>query len=159
MPEQDDLRFGERNALCGLITAVYEFADVSYQQRIWIDGNGPEVSSYSEALSMLFDDYRIEEFADSKARDFGFSDVEVKNLSDVAHVIDTFNSRLPRGLSDAEIVQREGWSNVVAAASQVLDSGVLDWLAENCDSFPMFPIDWRGRSFGGTWKAEQEHEP
>lgn len=152
MPDQDERRFGDRNSLCGLITAVHEFADVSYQQRIWIEAEGPEVSSYSNALTMLFDDYRVEEFANSKARDFGFSDDAFKSLRELASVLDNFDAQLPRGLSDAEIVQRLGWSAVVAAAGRVLDSNALDWLAKNCEAFPMFPIHWRGGSFGGTWK-------
>lgn len=153
MPDRNEVRFGDRNSLCGLITAVHEFADVSYQQRVWIDGSGPEVSSYSEALCDLFDGYRIEEFANGKARNLGFSEDAATGLSDLVHVVDSFDEELPRGLSDAEIVRREGWSAVVAAAGRVLDSGALDWLTKNCDSFPMLPIDWRGRSFGGTWKG------
>jgi len=107
---------------------------------------------------MLFDDYRIEEFANGKARDLGFSEDALKGLSRLAHLLDEFDKGLPRGLSGPKVVQQEGWTDIVAAAGRVLDSGVLDWLTENCDAFPMFPIDWRGRSFGGTWKAEQEHE-
>jgi hypothetical protein len=141
MPDQDELRFGERNSLCGLITTVYEFADVAYQQRIWIDRKGPEVSSYSEALSMLFDDYRIEEFGSGKARDFGFSEEAAKSLTELTHVVERFHESLPGGLSDAEIVRLEGWDVVVAAATRVLDSGALDWLDKNCGAFPMFPIE------------------
>lgn len=40
MTEQDERRVGDRNALCGLIDAAYEFADPSYQQRIWVEGRG-----------------------------------------------------------------------------------------------------------------------
>lgn len=156
MIDLDERRFGDRNSLCGLITAVHEFADVAYQRRVWIEGNGPEAGSYSEALSMLFDDCRIEEFAAGKARDFGFSEDAAKSLSHLAHVIGSFDERLPSGLSDAEIIRLEGWDAVVAAAGRVLDSNVLDWLAKDCDAFPMFPIVWRGRSFGGTWKGESK---
>ena len=154
MPEQDDLRFGQRNALCGLINTVYEFADPSYQQRVWIGGKGPEVSCYSEAMSMLFDDYQIEEFANGKAREFGFTEVMLQNLAVLAEVLNKFDQQLPRGLPDAETVQREGWADVIAAASRVLDSGVLDWLAENCGTFPMFPLHWRGRVVESAWKDQ-----
>ena len=153
MIEQDDVRFGDRNTLCGLICAVHEFADIAYQQRVWIEGNGlPQIGSYSESMCRLFDDARIEEFANGKARDFGFSEVALTSLSALAHVLDNFDKELPRGLSDAEIVRREGWAEVVAAAGCVLDSGVLDRVAANCESYPMFPLHWGGRVVGGTWK-------
>jgi hypothetical protein len=155
MADLDERRFGDRNSLCGLITAVYEFADTAYQQRIWIEAKGPEVSSYSEALSTLFYDYRIEEFAGGKAREFGFSEDAAKSLSHFAHVINSFHERLPIGLPDAEIIRLEAWTAVVAAAGRVLDSDALNWLAKNCDTFPMSPIDWRGQSFGGTWKDKK----
>jgi hypothetical protein len=155
MPDQGELHPGDRNSLCGLITVVYQFADVAYQRRIWVEGKGPDVSSYSEALSDLFDAYRIEDFANGQASDLGLSENAVKSLSTFLNVLDNFDTLVPEGLSGAEVVRREGWAAVVAAAGRVLDSGALDWLDNNCGAFPMFLRHWRGRAFGGTWKEQE----
>jgi hypothetical protein len=42
--------------------ALAEFADAEYQERVWLHGKGPEVSSYEEAVNRLYDDYDVEGF-------------------------------------------------------------------------------------------------
>jgi hypothetical protein len=149
---QDERRIGDRNALCGLVTAVHQFADTDYQQQIWVEGSGPEWSSYSEALSQLFDDYRIREFVHGEAAECGFSEPMVQGLTLFADTLDSFPAALPPRISDADIVRREGWARVVHAAAYFMDAGALDWVEENCSPFPMFPLCWRGRTVAGTWK-------
>jgi hypothetical protein len=42
---------------CRIIDALAELGDPEFQQRVWIDGRGPEVSPFVEAVSRLMDDY------------------------------------------------------------------------------------------------------
>lgn len=39
-----------------------EFSDPEYQKRIWLQGKGPEVSSFGEAMCGLFDDLDFKGF-------------------------------------------------------------------------------------------------
>jgi hypothetical protein len=65
-----ELAIGDRNSLCGLISTAHVFADPSFQERVWIRGKGPEVSSYVEAFRTLHD-YRISDFANGDALKYG----------------------------------------------------------------------------------------
>jgi hypothetical protein len=50
-----------------VITAISHIADEAYQRRSWF-GIGPEVSSPTEIISVLFDDYQFDEYVRLKAR-------------------------------------------------------------------------------------------
>jgi hypothetical protein len=156
LTERDDPRRGDWNSLCGLIVTISEFADSVFQARIWIEGKGPECSSYSEALTQLFDDYRIREFANGKAMEFGFSEDMTRWLALLADKIDAFDASLPTGVSDTDILRRGEWATIVDMAGQFMEAGALDWLAGNCEAFPMFPLRWRNRTIGGVWKNKSE---
>ena len=38
-----------------ILSTISIFASPAFQRRVWIEGKGPEVSSYDEAMNDLFD--------------------------------------------------------------------------------------------------------
>ena len=158
MFSEDDPRTGDRRALCNAINATYEFADPTYQRRVWINGEGPEVSSYSEALCSLFDDAQIERFLDGYAMTLGFSKGMLERLGSFIRVLDEFDKKLRAGctnkglspnMRDADIVALPGWKAVTSSAAEFLDLAVV-WLEQNCSDTLMFKWSWGGRSFGNN---------
>jgi hypothetical protein len=142
----DDVMIGDRNSLCGLIRTAYVFADPSFQERVWVRGEGPEVSSYVEAVETL-DDYRIEHFANDDALKYGFSKDMVEKLRLFTRTAEAFNENLTPTLNDADIIALPEWQAVMTAAAIFVDSAI-GWLEQNCEDFPMFKWTWSGRSFG-----------
>jgi hypothetical protein len=143
----DDVQAGERNALCGIVYTAYEFADRAHQRRVWVDGEGPWCSSYRDAVSDLFDSYRIEYFASERALDYGFSAEMLRRMRAFTKALDEFHTSVTPEMRDAEIILAPGWNGVVSSAGGFLDSAV-DWLENNCADFTMLPWTWAGRSFG-----------
>lgn len=45
-----------------IIETLKELSDSEFQQRVWIKGKGPEVSSFDEAINRLFDDFDFKGF-------------------------------------------------------------------------------------------------
>jgi hypothetical protein len=129
-----ELAIGNRNALCGIIAAAKEFADSEYQQRIWIDGEGPEMSSYREALCRIFDDAHVEDFLHGDAMRYGFSQQMQDKLGRFAELLDEFDRHLPPDIGSAEIVRRENWKNVSEAAGGFLNEAA-QWYQQNCADF------------------------
>ena len=46
----------------GILEAIRVPGDASYQERVWVRGEGPEVDSSTEAISALLDDYDLAGF-------------------------------------------------------------------------------------------------
>lgn len=47
---------------------IYIFGDNLFQERVWLLGIGPEVSSYEENRSQLYDDLDFEDFLENHAK-------------------------------------------------------------------------------------------
>jgi hypothetical protein len=145
----DDIDLGNRNCLCGIIYVAYEFADVEYQRRVWLEGTGPEVADYWEAVCGLFDDFVAERFLDGLARRYGFTFEMEARLGKFLSVLEDFHRGIPLRTRDRDIVKRLGWTEVVSSAAAFLDVAVI-WLVENCGDYPMSKWSWAGKTFGSA---------
>jgi hypothetical protein len=144
---QEELDLGNRNSLCGIIYCAHEFADPDYQQRVWVEAKGPEVSWYEDALSDLFDGFDVERFLDGSASKYGFSDEMTDRLSKFVRTLDAFDRQLPEGIDNEALIQMPTWLGVNAAAASFLDSAV-SWLEANSSDYPMMMWSWGGKTFG-----------
>ena len=132
----DEVAIGDRNTLCGLLSAILEFADRAYQKRVWIDGRVPEVSSYSEAMVAVLEDGRIKEFAAGRGLKCGLRTDQLSALAQFGTILEQFDNRLrDRDSGDSQIVTQSGWDEVVAAAEMVR-SLCKDWSLANCADHP-----------------------
>ncbi|MDE2481933.1 MAG: hypothetical protein KGN02_07060 [bacterium] len=144
---ESDLEVGDRNSLCGLIYTIRDFADTEYQQRVWVRGEGPEVSGLVEALSELD---RIDEFAGPIGARYGLPLNAITALREFAAKIKAFDAGITSYYesSDEEIIAKEGWKGVVDTAAHALDA-TLPWFEDNCREYPTFRFTWRGKEYGG----------
>jgi hypothetical protein len=62
-----------KGAMCGLLGAIRSLGDPAYQQRVWIEGRGPEVSSFDEIANQIFDDYGIDRILAMEPRQSGLT--------------------------------------------------------------------------------------
>jgi hypothetical protein len=108
---------GDINSLCHLIGFLKDFADPEFQRRIWVEAQGPEVSSYSESMASVIEDYRIAEFGGKLGQHYGLGLRERRALAAFGIALADFNDRL-RGetYSDAEIIARPDWKAIVEHA-------------------------------------------
>jgi len=98
-----------------------EFADAEYQVRVWVTGEGLEVSSYSDAICGLFDDYGFDEFLSFSSDQYLLNKEQIGALEIFRDAINEFNDTQPRE-SDEEIVQNPRWADVRAKASAALST-------------------------------------
>ncbi len=132
----DEVVIGDRNTLCGLVSAILEFADRAYQKRVWIDGRGSEVTSYSEAMVAVLEDGRIKEFAAGRGSNFGLRADQLSALGEFGTVLEQFDGRLrDRDSGDSQIVTQSDWDEVVAAA-EIVRLRCKDWASANCADHP-----------------------
>jgi len=93
-----------------------ELSDSEFQQRVWLRGEGPEVSSYSEVVCQLFDDTGIGDQLDKKTDEFIFSqelDLIFRQLNLLFYTIDY---KMPI----TDILSHSDWKKVRQLSSQAL---------------------------------------
>lgn len=47
-----------------MIESLHELSDEAFQRRVWLASSGPEISSFDEAISGLFDDTGLDSLLD-----------------------------------------------------------------------------------------------
>jgi len=102
---------GKEDWLNAIEEFLEELSDEEFQRRVWVRGEGPEVSSHTEFMCGLFDDYSFDSFLDESWSEFGFS----QNLHDQLQKIRTqLNQYLEQHplLEDAAIVDDPSWREI-----------------------------------------------
>ncbi|MDY6803726.1 MAG: hypothetical protein SXA11_07955 [Cyanobacteriota bacterium] len=102
--------------LNGIQNAVREIANPEFQERVWVRGEGPEVSSFTEAICRLFDDYNFDNFLDEHWQNFGFSSKLYPMLDELRNRLNEYEEKE----TDAEIVRDERWDEIREFAKVVL---------------------------------------
>jgi len=103
------------NARRMLLGSLRELGNIELQQRVWVQGLGPECSSFVEAVCQAFDDTGLTELLKapgSVAREFGVE------LEEELLRLDASLSLLPDDLVAAERLRHPDWSAVVEAANR-----------------------------------------
>lgn len=99
--------------------AIYEISDLNLQKKLWLNQNNDTglISSYTEAMCSLFDDFHFDEFVDdaSSVKKFDFSTIyELNKLRDLLKKYDEKKSQ-------EEIINDPEWRKVVDQAKVVID--------------------------------------
>lgn len=103
----------ERRARAKMLACLHELADMSFQDRVWVRGVGPEVSSFTEALCGLYDDSTLGDRLEEGTADGLVGPAAALQLESLLVQL----KALP-DLPDAELVELPEWADIrVAAAS------------------------------------------
>ena len=95
--------------------ALQELSDESYQRRVWMASSGPEVSSYTEAVCMLFDDSGLDLRLESGEAFGGSIDSLLKQLG-------VLLDGVPSNRAPLDIINDERMVDVRKLASRILKS-------------------------------------
>jgi hypothetical protein len=104
-----------------LCDAIRSFADIEYQRRVWVNGEGPEVDSYVEAMCHLFDDNSFDEFLATAAAERHLRTDQVAALNDFRIALEAFD-KANSDMTDASIVVHPRWPNVCRYADVALSA-------------------------------------
>jgi hypothetical protein len=125
-------RRGEFNVLCSLIHRVAEFADREYQRAIWLEGEGPEVSSYSDAMLGVLDD-ASQIFGDLGLH-YGLTREQTTALEEFRDALRRFQDKVRESDwkgDDLYIISDSEWPKIVDLAAKTT-SLCKKWRESNC---------------------------
>ena len=91
-------------------------SDKSFQERIWVKGEGPEVSCSDEVLDFFLE---YTEYALGNSEDWRFTKEQLELLSELKAKVVEYNKRCPE--TDAEIVVDPKWDEIRKFAKVVYD--------------------------------------
>lgn len=97
-------------------SCLEELSDIEFQKRVWVRGEGPEVSSYSEAVCQLFDDTAIGDFLDDTENGVVLSEELDSLLRELSNILDLIDYRI--GASN--IIKHPHWPKVRQLAADAL---------------------------------------
>lgn len=102
------------NALREVLECLGELADPEFQQRVWVRGEGPEVSSFVEVACQLFDDTGLGDLLDGGSAPvvLGLEATEV--LLRLRQLVDA----VPQGVDDESLLRLPTWGEIVQTASK-----------------------------------------
>lgn len=97
---------------------IGELADLSLQRKLWLNENNDTglISSYSELMCSLFDDYNFDGFIDNRASKIGLSNSVIFELNKLRELLNNYNEKG----SDKEIISDPDWKKVVEQAKIIL---------------------------------------
>ena len=95
-----------------------ELSSREFQNRVWVQGDGPEISSYTELMCGLFNDYSFDSFVEDSWQEFRLSDFLRSKLRQIKLLLTNYNK--DDLLTDAQIVNDPKWLEIVEAAGEVL---------------------------------------
>jgi len=105
-----------------VVKVLTEFSSQEFQERVWLRGEGPEVSSYEEAVNRFFDDYAADKLIDVEWRRAGLGRDKREKLASFRDALDAFNKLLPNAPHPQEVLGKPEWRRVRAAARNALDA-------------------------------------
>ncbi len=119
-----------RRWISKLIEVIDELSSQEFQERVWLNGLGHEVSSYEEAINRLFDDLEFSRLIDIEWRQAGLGEKTALVLRDFRDKLIEFNKNIPEIPHPKDILGHPSWPNIRASAFQAArileaDAGVL----------------------------------
>lgn len=93
---------------------LFILSDKHYQKRIWIEGHGPEVHSFDEAVCDFFD---LGEYIFANPQSYGLTDAQLKLLTKFRDEFETFadENDFP-----AEFIDTFEWAKIMDSAKGIL---------------------------------------
>jgi hypothetical protein len=105
-----------------ILEVLDEFSSQEFQERVWLNGQGPEVSSYEEAMCRLFDDLGFSEIIDVEWRQVGLSESAVIIMRIFRDKLLEFDNDVPEIPRPQDVLDRASWQNIRDAAFEAARS-------------------------------------
>lgn len=101
-----------------ILKLIREISDEEYQKRVWVEGKGPEVSSFAELIS-AFDEDLIEDLSQNYQK-YGFTRPQFEKIQDLYQQVDDYTMSIPDDVLSEEIVSDPRWHQVRQFAKKFL---------------------------------------
>jgi hypothetical protein len=108
-------------------TVLKEFADAEFQERVWVRGEGEEVSDWTEAMCKLFDDYQFDDFLDESWPKLGLSDRLHAALDNLRSQLNHYEEKE----TSAAIAKDPKWQKIRDLAQDILAQINLEMQAKS----------------------------
>jgi hypothetical protein len=97
---------------------IVELASLSLQRKLWLNENNDTgfISSYSELMCSLFDDFGFDDFVEESATKIGLSKSLIFELSKLRELLNIYDEKG----SDEEIINDPEWKKIVEQAKIVI---------------------------------------
>lgn len=101
---------------------IVELASLSLQRKLWLNENNDTglISSYSELMCSLFDDFSFDDFIDSEAAKIGLPNSLIFELNKLRDMLNSYVEKE----SDEEIINDTEWKKIVEQAKIVIEKWV-----------------------------------
>jgi hypothetical protein len=97
---------------------IIELSDIGLQRKLWLNEKNDTglISSYSELMSSLFDDFNFDDFVENGATKIGLPNSLIIELSKLRELLNEYDEKD----SDAEIINDPEWKKIVEQAKIVI---------------------------------------
>lgn len=107
----------------GVLGVVDNIQDLEYQKRVWLRGEGPEVSTFGDTVCNFFDDYDADGLLARSPKESGLTELQYTKLKEFRDVLNEYSDKIfAAKSSDAFILADPRWDEIRALAQQVLDA-------------------------------------
>lgn len=97
---------------------LVELADIEFQRRTWLANSGPEVSSFSELVSQLFDDTGLSDVIDSHNLQEFVGDAAANKL----RMLDNAISKIDQSIEPNNLIVLPEMAEIRVLAKEVLNA-------------------------------------
>ena len=111
-----------------VIGVVKDIQNVENQQRVWIRGEGPECSSFEEAMCNFFDDFDADGLLKHSPTESGLTELQYSKLKEFRNAIRSYSDqtrillRTKNIRIDHYVLADPQWHQIRALAQDVLDA-------------------------------------
>jgi hypothetical protein len=105
-----------------ILEAIRDLGDASYQERVWVRGEGPEVDSSTEAISTLLDDYDLAAFLSESRRQRLLSNDQLSALQAFETAITDYLARDGDRTSESVRIAMPEWLALQQLARRTLQA-------------------------------------
>ena len=108
-----------RHALNEYLRSISSIADLEYQERVWINNQGPECQAYDDAVCDFFDigDPILDEY-----QNFGISKSQYQILKQFRDQFEAFADADDRPYLPEEFIDTPEWDEITKMAKEVLQA-------------------------------------
>jgi len=97
---------------------IIELSDLGLQRKLWLNEKNDTglISSYSELMSSLFDDFNFDDFVENGAKKIGLPNSVIIELEKLRELLNGYDEKD----SDDEIINDSEWKTIVEQAKIVI---------------------------------------
>ncbi len=106
----------KKQILEGFLKNILILSDQEYQRRVWIEGRGPEIHSFDEAVCDFFD---LGEYIFAHPQSYGLTDAQFRLLTKFRErfIIFADDNDFPE-----KFIDTSGWEEIIQMAKEILKS-------------------------------------